>query len=235
MEATDNSEFEVPTSTENLPKLKHINVVLLIDHLIFIVLRGDGVSYECPLLVFHLGSCIVISILQQRGKELGKPGDAPNEPERILADPKQCCLLARWIPLQRTGALMKLTAIVGIGRLALNVYSFRGDWIFVVIFRLLTSFTFAVVNYYIYKSLTKQLIDNSKKHSIPMRKRKVTLILYILVGLFGIAEVLYAWYCQWTAEGDGFFLLNFVLAITALMNMALIIHEGKCLTVKCML
>ena len=155
-EATENSE--VPTFTENLPKLKHINIVLLIDHLIFMVLSSGGVFvvYEWPLLIFHLGSSVVIYILQQRGRELDKPRDAPNEPERTISDPTECCLLARWIPLQRTGALMKITAVVGIGRLALKVYSFQGDWIFVVTFRVLMTLTLSVVNYYIYKSLTKQ-------------------------------------------------------------------------------
>ena len=186
---------------------------------------GVFVIYEWPLLIFHLGSSVVIYILQQRGRELDKPRDAPNEPERIIADPIECCLLARWIPLQRTGALMKITAVVGIVRLALNVHSFQGDWLLVVAFRALTSLTLAVVNYYIYKSLTKQLI-NYTHWRIP--EKKLPFILYIIVGCCGIAEVLYAFHCQWTAKKDGYFWLDLSLTFTALMNVALIVHEGEC-------
>ena len=223
-EATEN--FKVPIFTENLPKLKHINPVLLFDHVIFILLSSGSVSviYEWPLLIFHLGSFVVINILQHRGKEVDKPRDALNEPERSLSDPIARCMLSRWIPLQRTGILMKVTALAAVGRLVVKIYTFQGDWIIVVVFRMLTSLTFAVVNYYTYKSLTEQL---TRQRHFPWRNGKLTLILYITVGCFGIAEVGYAFYCQWTAEGDGFFLLDLSLTITVLMNVALIIHEGE--------
>ena len=222
-EATEN--FKVPIFTENLPKLKHTNPVLLFDHVIFILLSSGSVSviYEWPLLIFHLGSFVVINILQHRGKEVDKPRDALNEPERSLSDPIARCMLSRWIPLQSTGVLMKVTALAAVGRLVVKIYTFQGDWIIIVGFRLLTSLTFAVVNYYIYKSLTEQL---TRQRHFPWRNGKLTLILYITVGCFGIAEVGYAFYCQWTAEGDGVLLLNLSLTITILINVALIIHEG---------
>ena len=225
-EATENSE--IPIFTENLPKLMHINVVLFIDHLIFAVLRGDGVIYEWPLLIFHSGSIFVINVLQQRGKELDKPRDAPDEPERAVADhdPTQRCPLAKWVPLENTDILMKLTAVVGIGRLAVMVNSFQGDWIIVVLFRFLVSLTLAMVNYYIYRTLTKQLVRYSQKHNFSLPKRKLPLFLYFTVGLIGITEVVYTFYYQWTAEGAGLLLLNVSLAIVLLMNAALIIHEG---------
>ena len=198
----------------------------MLDHLIFMALDSSSVStiYEYPLLIFHLGSFAVISILQCRGKELDKPKDEQNKPESNLSDPIAHCMLARWIPLQRTSVLMEVTALAALGRLVVKIYTFQGDWVIIVIFRLLTSLTFAVVNYYIYKSLTKQLVQ---QHRLPWLNGIPTLLLYIIVGCCGIAEICHAFYCQWTVEGDGLFLLDFSLTITALMNVAMIIHEGE--------
>ena len=53
----------------------------------------------------------------------------------------------------------------------------------------------------------------------------------MVVGLFGVASVGYPFYHQWTAEGDGRFLLDLSLIIEALVNLLLIIHEGEHLTV----
>ena len=227
-EATENSE--VPVFAESLPKLKHINLVLLLDHAIFMFLSSGSVSFlsECPLVVFHVGSFAVIDILQHRGKELDKPRDEQREPEGNHSEPIACCMLARCIPLERTGLLMKVTAIAAVARLIVKIYTFQGDWVVIVIFRLLTSLMLAVVNYYIYRSLTKQL---ARQHHLPWPNGMPTLILYITVGFFGIAKVGYEFYCQWTAEGDGLFPLDFSLTIAALMNVALIIHEGEHLTI----
>ena len=183
---------------------------------------------EYPLLIFHMGSFASIWTLQRRGKELDKPRDEQNEPENNQSDPIAICILARWIPLHRTGLLMRFTACAAVVRLIVKIYTFQGDWVIIVLFRLLTSLTFAVVNYYICRSLTKQL---ARQHHLSLPNGKPTLILYITVGFFGIAEVVYAFYCQWTGEADGSVLMNTSLTIAALMNVALIIHEGEHLTV----
>ena len=89
--------------------------------------------YEYPLLIFHVGSFAVISILQCQGKELDKPKDEKNKPERNPSDPIAHCMLARWIPLQRTSVLMEVTALAAVGRLVVKIYTFQGDWVIIVI------------------------------------------------------------------------------------------------------
>ena len=227
-EATENSE--VPVFTQNLPKLCCINLVLLIDHVIFMVLSSGNVSafFECPLLIFHVGSSAVILILQNRGKKLDKPRDEKNDARSNSPDPIADRMLARWISLPKPSLLMTLMAIAAVMRLSVKIYTFQGDWVFVVLFRLLASLTFAVVNYYIYKSLTKQLVQ---QHHLPWLNGIHTRILYIVVAFCGIAEVCYGFQLQWAIEGDGCFLLNVSLTVIALMNVALIVHEGEHLTV----
>ena len=229
---TEATECEVPTFTENLPKLKHLNLVLLLDHLIFMVLSNGSVSIlsECSLLLFHVGSIYIISRLQHRGKELDKPGDEQKELESSQSIPTAYCMIARWIPLQNTGHLMKVTILASFGRFAVEFYNFQGDWIIVVVFRLLTAAMFAVVNYYIYKASTKHLVSSQRRHFL-WPNGKPTYILYMVAGLLGVASVGYAFYHQWTTEGDGLFLLDLSLTIKALMNVLLIIHEGEHLTV----
>ena len=103
-------------------------------------------------------------------------------------------------------------------------------WIIVVEFRLLSAAMFAVVNYNIYKASTKHLATSQRSHFL-WPNGKPTDILYVVAGLFGVASVGYAFYRQWTAEGDGLFLRDLSLIIEALMNLLLIIHEGEHLTV----
>ena len=103
-------------------------------------------------------------------------------------------------------------------------------WIIVVEFRLLTAAMFAVVNHNIYKASTEHLVSSQRCHFL-WPNGKPTDILYIVAGLFGVASVRYAFYRQWTAEGDGLFPLDLSLIIEALMNLLLIIHEGEHLTV----
>ena len=232
MDATDSDECEALAFIKNLPKLKHLNLVLFLDHLIFMVLSNGRVSIlsECSLLIFHVGSICIISRLQRRGKELDKPNDEQNELESSPSIPIAHCMLARWIPLQNTGHLMKVTTLAAFGSFAVKIYKFKGDWIIVVVFRLLTAAVFAVVNYYMYKASTKHLASSQRRHFL-WPNGKPTDILYMVVCFLGVAEVGYAFYCQWTIEGDGLFLLDFFLTIQALMSVLLIIHEGEHLTV----
>ena len=227
-EATENSE--VPVFTQNLPELNCINLVLLIDHVIFMVLSRGNVStlFECPLFIFHVGSSAVILILQNRGKKVDKPRDEKNDAKSNSSNPIAYSMLARWIPLPNPSLLMPLMVIAAVVRLAVKMYTFQGDWVFIVLFRLLASLTFAVVNYYIYKSLTKQLLQ---QHRLPWLNGIHTLILCVVVACCGIAEVCYTFQLQWATEGDGCLLLNISLTVIILMNVALIIHEGKHLTV----
>ena len=229
-EATDSYGSEVPAFTENLQKLKHLNLVLLLDHLIFMVLSNGSVSilFECSLLLFHMGAICIISRLHHRGKELDKRSE--NKLESSQSIPTAYCMIARWIPVQNTGHLMKVTILASFGRFAVKFYNFQGDWIVVVIFRLLTAAMFAVVNYYIYEASTKHLVSSQRRHFL-WPNGKPTDILYMVPGLFGVASVGYAFYCQWTAEGDGLFLLDLSLTIEALMDVLLIVHEGEHLTV----
>lgn len=120
--------------------------------------------------------------------------------------------------------LLKVAAWAAVSRLIVHFYNFEGDWIAVVAYRILSALILAVINYYLYKSSTKHLAPTSQRYQ--KLWRQPIHILYI-VAAFGIAEVVYSFYCQWTAEGDGIFLLDFSLTIASLMKVALIIHESK--------
>ena len=149
MDATDSDECEALAFIKNLPKLKHLNLVLFLDHLIFMVLSNGRVSIlsECSLLIFHVGSICIISRLQRRGKELDKPNDEQNELESSQSIPIAHCMLARWIPLQNTGHLMKVTTLAAFGSFAVKIYNFQGDWIIVVVLSLQPAAVFALVNH----------------------------------------------------------------------------------------
>ena len=80
------------------------------------------------------------------------------------------------------------------GSFAVKIYNFQGDWIIVGVLRLLAAAMFSVVNYYIYKATTEHLVS-SQRHHLLQPNGKPTDILYMVVGLFGVASLGYAFYC----------------------------------------
>ena len=84
--------------------------------------------------------------------------------------------------------------LAAFGSFAVKIYNFQGDWIIVVVLRLLAAAMFAVVNYYIYKATTEHLVS-SQRHHLLQPNGKPTDILYMVVGLFGVASLGYAFYC----------------------------------------
>ena len=243
----DTKEGEnVPWFHDSFGYLLVINVFLLVEHALFIFYTNTDILEPLAfgLIVYHAGSCCIIVVLLHTQQEIAVPSDAASSAgndctgvsnlvwlrmKHLLSPCFRVCHLIRSEPVKGTFYLIYIMAVLSIARVVdrwlsiPNVYSTA----LTIAFRCFTSFTFAVANYYIWKYLT----NSAMYHDQTARRRqwsRLTCSFLVLIVLLGVAEiictVIYQMAFSFAIEKVA---LDLSLLITGLMNIVLVLHEGK--------
>ena len=246
-------EEDIPCFADRLGYLLVINVFLLMEHALFIFYTHTDIfeTLAFGLIVYHAGFCCIIVILwQTQCKENTVPsdaaGDARNEnrevlkpvwliPEAVLSPCSRFHHMITSEPLQGTTYLIHFMVFLGMARVLDRVLlqteyrnylttEYRNH--LTIVFRYITSFTFLLANFYIWKYLTSK---SPTAHAfVPAEGRqwnKVIVGFLFVIVLLGVAEIFLTVIHQMTFTNENL-ALDTSLAIAGCMNVALVLHEG---------
>lgn len=236
-------EGNVPCFNDSLGYLLVINLFLLLEHALFIFYTHTDIwdLSAYGLIVYHAVSCcMIVYIWQTQCKENTVPSDAvgdgrseskgvPNPvwmiPGPFLSPFFKVYHLIKSEPLQGTIYLVRIMVVLGLITILerlLPPTEYRN--ILIVVYRLFTSVTFLVANYYIWKFLTSP----AAYAIVPVKGRHWSMAMVCSCGfllvilLLGVAEIICAMIYQMAYQ----LILDGFLLTVGIMNVSLVLHEG---------